>query len=690
MIELRCIADPVTLLRLHGPSRRELLVAPPRFEVDGRSVCGALAEVNEERSARRLANGATERVFAGPLAADRSLRLRVVVRAAPDSPVVRFRYELLGPTDRRLTKTSGRDAITYLSWTLPERSAATEVCFGEFRESVHAFCLSERPVRDSHFDHELALIGPMLVATGGGTSMLLAYEHGSQAPDAFLHFQLRRDRVVELCAVKGNYFAGQPLHPDRGFATVWLQAAMVDGDEAAMACAYRDFVLRYQAEHAASRGPLVYYNTWCLQERSRHWEGKTYLAPMNQRRILQEIEAAHRIGVEVFVLDAGWFEKTGDWRVSTGRFDEDLRTVRAALDERGMKLGLWFDQSAALSSRMLESHRDCVMTRDGKPDEPRAIWETEPAHRLCLVSRYADAFADQLIRLHRQTGVSYFKWDAIDQSGCDDPGHRHGTADNSRQERADCYGFEVGRAMIRIVEKLAEACPEAVVDFDVTEGGRFMGLGFLAVGRYFLINNGPYYPNLDVPYDWSTGRLLGDRQTWSNILVYPGPARTWFCREPLSFDKWVPSTLLLTHYLPDDPADSRLVNIASLILGQNGLWGDLLSVSPQGVAHIAEWLELYKQVREDMAHAPPVRSGAVGGSPEVHEKIHPATGRGAVVIFASAPGTYDYITDHPVATPFWSTPGAAAAIDAKGRARITATFERWGAQVVFFGARTKP
>jgi len=36
--------------------------------------------------------------------------------------------------------------------------------------------------------------------------------------------------------------------------------------------------------------------------------------------ILAEIEVAHRMGVEVFVIDTGWCEKTGDWAASTSRF----------------------------------------------------------------------------------------------------------------------------------------------------------------------------------------------------------------------------------------------------------------------------------------------------------------------------------------------------------------------------------
>jgi len=276
----------------------------------------------------------------------------------------------------------------------------------------------------------------------------------------------------------------------------------------------------------------------------------------------------------------------------------------------------------------------------------------------------------------KEVGVTYFKWDAIGQYGCSDPGHRHGTAENSISERADCYAFELGRYMTRVVDRLCGACPEAIVDFDVTESGRFVGLGFLAAGKYFLNNNGPYYQNYDIPCDGTF---------WSNIFVHPGPARTWICREPLSFDRWIPSVLFLTHYLPDDPASSQILNIASLILGQNGIWGDLLSVSDEGVKRFGELLALHRQVRDDITRSSPVRTGVVGGSPEVHEKILSATGRGVIVAFAGTRGEYTYVSASKVVPEYRATDGVQVEIDSRGRAKLTFAFEHPGAKIVFFG-----
>jgi alpha-galactosidase len=698
-------ADAQTLWRLNARgSQRWHAFAPPVFEVEGRAVEARLAALGPAaRPPRVVHGGVTEHVLAGTLVDDPGLTLEIAWRIAQNSPIVRFRYTLRstdGRAPRRLTKTTGADALLYLGISLADLPDVTEVRFAEFNEMVHSFCLSERAVGRKDFTNGLSLIGPMLVgaAPRGDQALLVAYEHGSQVPDAFLAFDLAPDRAVRLRAVKGNYCDGQIVggeqEESRAFTTPWFQAGVVAGDADALAAAYREFVLAHQSPNRESRRPYIFYNTWNFQERNRWWYGQQYLDSMNEARILQEIEVAHRMGIEVFVLDTGWYEKTGDWQVSRARFPRGLAPIKAKLDACGMKMGLWFNPTvAALSSRMRREHEDCLMTRGGKPHDPHGIWETESSQGLCLVSRYGEAFADELIRLAREVGVTYFKWDAIGQYGCDAAGHGHGNEENTPDERRDRYAFLLGGAMARVVDKLCAACPDAIVDFDITEGGRTVGLQFLSAGKYFLINNGPYSSNYDMPVP-ADGNV--------NLFFWPGPARAWVCRTPLPYDTWVPSVLFLTHYLPDDrylvhgwsgsrevvDDANQWISIASLVLGQNGIWGDLLRITDEGIARFGRALTAYKQVREEVTRAALVLTGAVGGSPEVYEKIDPATGRGVVSVFASAAGRYSYVTHSPTAPGAWHNDGVSVARDGSGRARLDVAFEKAGAKVVFFGVST--
>jgi alpha-galactosidase len=661
-----------------GPAALDIL--PPVFSVDGARRTAALRDVREIAAPVSLANGTVEYRYEGRFRGDPSLSLELRFRASADNPVVRFSYKLNSSRERRLTKPSGLDDLTYLSASLKELPRATEVRLSEFLEQAHSYTLQEYPLTPREFDNELAPMGPILAASDGRRSVLIAYEHGSQVPDAFLRFHLAPDRTVRLSAAKANYLTGQRLGPEHAYQTIWFDAAAVEGDETALRAAFREFVLHRLALHHESRKPYIYYNTWNFQERNKHWYGKPYLESMNEERMLAEIEVAHRMGIDVFVLDTGWYEKTGDWRVSSARFPRGLGPLKKKLDAYGMKLGLWFDPTAAaVSSGAFRDHPGDVMSWRGRRSDPEPVWETEPSYRMCLVSGHADVFADELIRAYREFGVTYFKWDAVGQYGCDSPDHEHGDASVTAEERAQSYGFELPRQMARIAEKLQAACPEAIVDFDVTESGRAFGLGFLSAGKYFLINNGPYYQNYDVP-------INPDKDNW-NLFFYKGPARTWIARTPLAYDNWIPSSLFLTHYLPDDPYESQIVNIASLILGQNGIWGDLPRISSEGVELFGHLLGLYKQVRDDITESSPVTSGPVSGASEVHEKIAPRSGRGAIVLFSTAAGPVTYVsTNRPIRT-FTATGNVTVKFDSAGRAVIGVAFDKPGAAIVFFGAK---
>jgi len=655
-------------------------VAAPVFHVDGKTVPAGLKDIRPMRGPQNVGDLCSEHHVLGTFVERPDLSLKMIFRIAPDCPVVRFRYVLKSKTACMLTKAAGRDELVYLGVSVADRPDVKEVQVSTFNEMVHSYCPVENELTDRHFQNGTLVMGPILTAGTPTDGLLVAYEHGSQVPDAFLQYALAPDRRIELRAVKGNYYHGQALDPKSPYETIWLQLAVVAGSEETLAGEYRTFVLKHQSANKGSRRPYIFYNTWAFQERNKWWGKHAYLDSMNQERMLAEIDVAHRMGVDVFVLDTGWYEKTGDWRVNRQRFPDGLKAVREKLTAYGMKLGLWFSPTeAAVSSRILNEHRDCLMSWKGTQSHPHAVWETEESQNICLVSRYADAFADELVRLVKEVGVTYFKWDAIGQYGCDDPRHQHGAETNAGDERAECYAFRQPMAMAHIVDRVCAACPEAIVDFDITEGGRCVGLSFLSAGKYFLINNGPYYPNYDIPYDWATAG------TWSNMFVNPGPARGWICRTPLTIDKWIPSVLFLTHYLPDDPADSQLINIASLILGQNGIWGDLLQISDEGVKRFGRLLTLYKHVRYDVTESAAIRTGPVGGNPEIYEKISERSERGVVVAFASAAGRYTYVTHRKAMPKCFSTEGVTLTHDAEGHAVITFEFSRPSARIVFFG-----
>jgi alpha-galactosidase len=664
-----------TLLCQKGPP---LVIAWPRFEIDGKLTSGRVGAIKRVSSGRVFGE-VIETVYDVPLTDYADVTLRLVTRIAPDSPVLRLRYELHSTGNHKLTKSAGFDAIEYLNLAIGPADVLSEIRFSDFQETPHSYLPTQVDVRSELLGGS-SVMGPILLVDGNATGpLLIAYEHGSQFGDAFLRFDFDGSTLT-LAAAKANYLRDQPLDAAHHFESPWLHVFV-----GASASDYRQFFLKYQSGNFESRKPYLYYNTWNYQERLQGWHGKKYLEEMHSDRMLREIDVAAKMGIETFVIDTGWFSRTGDWRVNETRFPENMRAVREKLQAHHMKLGLWFDNAAAVSSAMLAAHRDCVQRVGTADPKPAPVWETEDSLRLCPVSRWWMAFADELIRVHHELGVSYFKLDAIQQMNvwsnpqgycCDDPAHEHGDASHTPAERAERFAYLLPLYLAKIVERVRASVPDAILDFDMTEAGRCFGLAYLSASKFFLVNNGPYYHNYNLPQP-------KDRN--SNIFFYPGPARNRIVRTTTAFDQWVPLTLMLAHYLPDEPGHFQMDSIASTILGHNGFWGDLCALSDAGASRIGQWMSLYKQVREQITAADPIVTGSVGSSREVHEKIH--NGKGAVCLFGSATGRFEYVTRHPVSATYVASEGAQVDILHTGRAKISVSFSTTDtAAVVLFGA----
>ncbi len=611
------------------------------------------------------------------------INLRVTFRRYFNSSIMRVRYRFGASAPCKLTKSAGQDTLTYIDVKLQESQLAglTEVSLSQYEPVLHSY----QPGIEFYSTDEIfsgqSFAGPLVFLEGEEVSLLLAYEHGADAPDSFLGFELQEDENGRRCLLKakrGNYFDGQEIGPNRFFTTPWMQIGVVEGDLGNLFPRYRAFALNELSLNSASRKPYLYYNTWNFQERNKLYNGRPYLESMNLERMLAEVDAAHRLGIDVFVVDTGWFTRPGDWDVHTGRFPDGLRELKRKLDGYGMQLGLWLNpQAAGLASQIYREHPEYEMTLQGKPHEHWVVWETEESTAMCLASGFADYFAGVMLRLRKELGVTYFKWDGVGQAGCDSPLHHHGGEANSPQERADCYEFQAGLHMLQIIEKVTAAYPDVIVDFDATECGRFVGLGFLAAGRFFLINNGPYARDMDTPESLGINPYM-------NMYFYPGAARARVCRRNALYDAILPSTLFMVHFLPDGPQLSLENNLASLVLGGNALWGDLPALTPEETAFWASNLADYKRVINAVANAYPRVRGSIGTSPEVHEKLIPELAAGVVAFFTVAPGTFTYQTQPLQLEKLGEVKGADAwEMTHDGRLKLTVTLGRDGARTVF-------
>jgi alpha-galactosidase len=204
------------------------------------------------------------------------------------------------------------------------------------------------------------------------------------------------------------------------------------------------------------------------------------------------------------------------------------------------------------------------------------------------------------------------------------------------------------------------------------------------VARFYLINNGSYAKDFD------TSAQIG-LNPWMNMFFYPGPARARVCRRAAIYDAVVPSSLFMVHYLPDGPQVSLDNNLASLVLGGNGLWGDLPALTSDVVDFWATNIADYKRVIHAVAAAYPRTRGFIGSSPEVHEKLKPEAAAGVVVFFSAAPGTFSYLTQPLDLAKLGEVKGADDwEMTSDGCLKLTVSLTADGARTIFILPKETP
>ena len=191
-----------------------------------------------------------------------------------------------------------------------------------------------------------------------------------------------------------------------------------------------------------------------------NWEA-TYFN-FNQEKILALAEKAKAIGVDLMVLDDGWFGKRdkdncslGDWVVDRKKLPDGLESLCEKVNKLGMQFGLWFEpEMISLDSDLYRSHPDWCIHMDGRP-------RTEGRHQLILdLTRpeVCDYIIDSVCSVLNSCPISYVKWD-MNRNMTEMP--RKGFA----------HQYILG--LYRVLEEITSRFPDVLFESCSGGGGRF-------------------------------------------------------------------------------------------------------------------------------------------------------------------------------------------------------------------------
>ena len=213
-----------------------------------------------------------------------------------------------------------------------------------------------------------------------------------------------------------------------------------------------------RGEHRFARRPVLINN----------WEA-TYFQ-FNTDSICRIARQAAELGVEMLVLDDGWFGKRdddnsglGDWFVNEKKLPGGLSPLIEQVNALGMKFGIWVEpEMVSEDSDLYRAHPDWAFTLPGR----------DPAmgrNQLVLDlgrDEVVDYLVERLSTLLRENHIEYVKWDM----------NRNMSDVYSRVLPPERQGEATHRYMLgvyRLLETLTSAFPHVLFEGCAGGGGRF-------------------------------------------------------------------------------------------------------------------------------------------------------------------------------------------------------------------------
>ncbi len=198
-----------------------------------------------------------------------------------------------------------------------------------------------------------------------------------------------------------------------------------------------------------------------------NWEA-TYF-DFDGEKIYQIAKQAAELGVEMLVLDDGWFGKRdddhsglGDWFVNEKKLNGTLSDLVKRINSIGMKFGIWMEpEMVSEDSDLYREHPDYAFTIPGR----RPI---RSRHQLVLdFSRkdVVDHIFGQMCKVLDSANIEYLKWD-MNRSICDVY-----SAVGENNQGAVLHRYMLG--VYDLLERIMERYPDLLIEGCSGGGGRF-------------------------------------------------------------------------------------------------------------------------------------------------------------------------------------------------------------------------
>jgi len=148
-----------------------------------------------------------------------------------------------------------------------------------------------------------------------------------------------------------------------------------------------------------------------------NWENTGF--DFNQESLAQLMKDAKDLGVEMFLLDDGWFGNKyprkddhaglGDWEATKSKLPGGIPALVKSAQEAGVKFGLWIEpEMVNPKSELYEKHKNWVIEQ---PNRQTYYYRNQLVLDLSNpeVQNYVFGVVDRLMK--ENSNIAYFKWD---------------------------------------------------------------------------------------------------------------------------------------------------------------------------------------------------------------------------------------------------------------------------------------
>ena len=222
--------------------------------------------------------------------------------------------------------------------------------------------------------------------------------------------------------------------------------------------------------HAWARNYGVYGGGQVNPTLLNSWEGAYF--NFTTETLLRMIDDAAGMGLEMFVLDDGWFAKDyprngddaglGDWEVNTAKLPEGIDYVASYAHGKGLKFGIWIEpEMVNPQSNLAHAHPEWVVQSPGREIyQSRNQWVLDLSNP--AVQDFVFGIFDNTMKL--SGNIDYIKWD------CNRVVSNFGsTYLGSEQDR---FFVEYTQGIYNVMRRLREKYPDTIVQCCSSGGGR--------------------------------------------------------------------------------------------------------------------------------------------------------------------------------------------------------------------------